>query len=159
MASSDPYRSTLPRGMVVGSEQILAAVHGQTTPSGRHVRRTKLPPQPAVDPVFDRIWAVARAQGLNQKQLADRAGLGHASVSRLLAGANGMTTYTAAELAAAVGYEITALPKRSPLLALVEAAVAWRAALGDSADTWLTGPALDLIRAVDGHAEGGPRRA
>lgn len=37
----------------------------------------------------------------------------------------------------------------SALRELTEAAKEWRASLGDSPETWLTGAALDLARAVD----------
>ena len=135
--------------MIVSSSAILAGMEGQKTPSGRHVRRSGLPLPPGVDPLFARLWLLARRQGLNQRELAERAGVSHRVISRLLAGDGGMTTFTAAGLADAVGCEIAIVPKGSPLRPLVDAAVAWREALGDSAETWLTGPALDLVNAVD----------
>lgn len=132
-------------------------VPAERTPSGRALRRTDQPLNPHVDPYFAQIWARARALGMNQRQLADRAGVPHSVVSALLAGRHGMTTPTGDRLAAAVGgrlglvHDGVVWPDGPVLRGLVRAAVAWRSSLGDSADLWLEagGPAAELVRAVD----------
>lgn len=77
----------------------------------RSPRRTDLPLGPGVDPIFALIWEQARRLGLNQLQLATASGVAHGHVSQLIAGKTGLTTFTAALLADAVGLRLAVVAK------------------------------------------------
>lgn len=84
------------------------AAHGRALAAA--ARRPARPPRGGVDPVFAQIWQHAERLGLNQSQLAARAGVPHSLVSDLVAGRRGTTTFTALLLAGAVGCRIDVVP-------------------------------------------------
>lgn len=77
----------------------------------RAPRRTHLPLGPGVDPIFALIWEQALRLGLNQFQLATAAGVAHSHISQLISGKTGLTTFTAALLADAVGLQLAVVRK------------------------------------------------